>query len=79
MKKVRIDEKLRDKFYITSSFKQWDKISATLFIIAFHKAVHRIDQRGTIFDKSTQIFAYADEMVIIARTKDRLKQTKIWK
>lgn len=46
-----------------------------LFNIALHSAITSIDQRGTIFTKSTQICAFADDILIISRTKNRLVQT----
>jgi hypothetical protein len=39
-----------------------------------HHGVQKIDQRGTIFTKLSQICAYADDNVIVARTQKKLTE-----
>ena len=48
--------------------------STTLFILALHHGVQKIDQRGTILTKLSQICAYADDIVIVARTQKKLTE-----
>jgi predicted O-methyltransferase YrrM len=36
--------------------------------------IRKIDQRGTIFNKFSQICAYAGDVVLITRTKQKLTQ-----
>jgi sorting nexin-29 len=54
--------------------KQGDGLSATLFIIALHNVTREIGQRRTVFNKLSQVCAYADDVVLITRTKQKLTQ-----
>jgi hypothetical protein len=41
---------------------------------SLHYGVQKIDQRGTLFTKLSQICAYADEILIVARTQKKLTE-----
>ena len=43
-------------------------------MLVLHTAAQEIDQRGTIYTKSSQICAYADDVVIVTRSEARMRQ-----
>jgi sorting nexin-29 len=70
--RVKVTNKLSNSFTFNAGVRQSDSLSTTLFNLALHYAVQKIDQRGTIFTKLSQICAYADDIVIVARKQRKL-------
>ena len=61
-------------FEFKTGLKQGDGLSTTLFIIVLHKVMREIDRRGTVFNKLSQICTYANDVVLITKTKRKLTQ-----
>lgn len=72
---VRLNEGPTEKFQTNKGVRQGDALSATLFNIAMESVIRKADCKGTIRTRQQQIIAYADDIVIIARTKEALTQT----
>jgi sorting nexin-29 len=75
--KVKLEQQIGDEFHYSKGFKQGDGLSTTLCILTLHMTIQKVDKRGTIIYKSSQICAYADDVAIITRTEAELK--KIYK
>jgi sorting nexin-29 len=73
---IKIQNNLSDPMEIKNGLRQGDAIACLLFNIALEKVIRdaNINTRGTIFYKSVEILAYADDIVIIARTKMAMKE-----
>jgi len=72
--RVKVTNKLCNSFTFNAGVRQGDGLSTTLFILALHHGVQKIDQRGTIVTKLSQICAYADDIVNVARTQKKLTE-----
>ena len=74
---VEVNQGRTDVFNINNGLRQGDAISTTLFNPVLEAALLKIDLRGNISTRTKQLCAYADDVVIIARTQKALKETFI--
>lgn len=74
---VKIQNDISNPFETEVGVRQGDALACLLFNIALDKVVReaQLNNRGTIFNKSTQILAYADDVDIITRTIRQAKET----
>jgi sorting nexin-29 len=72
---IKIQNNLSDPIEIENGLQQ-DALACLLFNTALEKVIRdaNINTRGTIFFKSVQILAYADDIYIIARTETVMKE-----
>jgi sorting nexin-29 len=73
---IKIQNNLFDPTEIKNGLRQGDTLACLLFNIALEKIIRDADinTRGTIFYKSVQILAYADDIDIIARKETAMKE-----
>lgn len=73
---VRIQGTLSRDFECGRGLRQGDALSCLLFNMALEKALRDsgTQLKGTIFDKTIQILAYADDVDIIGRSLVRVKE-----
>jgi sorting nexin-29 len=73
---VRIQSDLSDLITIKKALRQGDSLACLLFNLTLEKDVKNagIQTSGTMFYKSVQLLAYADDIDIIARSQTTLKE-----
>jgi sorting nexin-29 len=73
--KVKTPSGITDPFDQKKGLQHGDALSCMLFNIALEKAVReaKLDIRGTILHKSVQILAYVDDVVVVARDENEVK------
>jgi sorting nexin-29 len=76
---VRIQSHLSKSLNVKNGLRQGDALACLLFNTTLENVVHEsnIQTRGTIFSKTTQILAYADDIDIMCRTMMGLKESFI--
>jgi hypothetical protein len=72
---VRVDNQYTSTFPITNGGKQEDALSSILFDLILEAIIQKINITGHIGTKSTQILACADDVAIMSRSKNALKDT----
>jgi sorting nexin-29 len=73
---VKIQSDLSDSIITKKGLRQGDSLACLLFNLALEKFVRNagVQTSGTIFYKSVQLLAYADDIDIIARSRTALKE-----
>jgi len=74
---VEVYQGRTDVFNINNGLRQGDALSTILFNLVLEAALLKVDLRGNISTRTKQLCAYADDVVIIARTQKALKETCI--
>ncbi|XP_072376062.1 uncharacterized protein [Diabrotica undecimpunctata] len=72
--KLTTEEGSTKSIAIETGVRQVDSLSTILFNIAIEGTVKASKIKGTIAHFSTQIVAYADDLVLMGRDKERLKE-----
>lgn len=73
--RVRINNDFSDWFGVLTGVKQGDPLSGTLFNIVLDTIIKKLDVKGNISTRLKQVMAYADDILIISRTKQSLIET----
>jgi hypothetical protein len=69
---MKVHNEYSNKFEVHKSIKQGEPLSATLFSIAIDVIIRKLDVRGNISTRLNQCAAYADDILITARTKQAM-------
>jgi hypothetical protein len=74
---IRADNQYTPTFPITNGVRQGDALSSILFDLVLEAILQKMNITGYMGTKSTQIFAYADDVAIESRNKNALQDTVI--
>jgi hypothetical protein len=69
---VKVHNEYSNKFEAHKGVKQGDPLSTTLFSIAIDEIIRKLDVRGNISTRLKQCAAYADGIIITARTEQAM-------
>jgi hypothetical protein len=73
--KVKINNSYTEWFETKTGFRQRDPLSALLFSLVLDTVITNLEVRGNIATRLKQICPYADDIVVIGRTKQVLTDT----
>jgi sorting nexin-29 len=73
---IRVQATLSELLEIHSGLRQGDALACLLFNVALEKAIRDsgIQIGWHMFKKSAQLLAYADDIVLLGRTRSRLEE-----
>jgi len=74
---VRVDNQYTSTFPITNGVRQGDAFSSILFDLVLEAILQKVNITDHIGTKSIQIPVYADDVAIVGRNKNALKDTLV--
>jgi hypothetical protein len=72
---MKINNRVSNDFKVAVGVRQGDPLSATLFSVAIDSILKQLDIRGNISTRIKQCIAYADDILLTARTKQAAVDT----
>jgi hypothetical protein len=75
--KVKINNELSKSQIMNAGVKQGDSLSVVLFSVLMDQILKSLDIRGNISTRLRQVCAYANDILIMARTKEALADSFI--
>ena len=72
--KVLVNGEMSREFPVSSGVRQGDALSTTLFNLALHYVIEKMNVQGNIVSKSKQVCAYADDICLVARNMQSLEE-----
>lgn len=74
--KVKVNNKLTENFEVKEGVRQGDPLSSLLFNVVLEMIIKEanINRSGHIYHKKHQCLAFADDVVILSRSKEQLKE-----
>jgi hypothetical protein len=72
-----VDNQDTSAFPITNGVRQGDALSCILFDLVLEAILQKMNITGHIGTKSAEIFAYADDVAIVSRNKNAIKDTLV--
>ena len=73
--KVKVNNSYSECFEMKTEVREGDPLSALLFSVVLDSVITNLEVKGNITARLKQICAYADDIVIIGRTKQILIDT----
>jgi hypothetical protein len=73
--KLKVNNSYSEWFEMKTGVRQGDRLSALLFSVVLNSVMDNLEVRGNITTRLKHICAYADDIVIIGRTKQSLIET----
>ena len=75
MEKVKVNNLYTSEFRVESGVTQGGPLSPTLFSLVIDTILKKLNIRGNISTRLRQLMAYADDILIKARTKQSIMDT----
>ncbi|XP_055388217.1 uncharacterized protein LOC129616611 [Condylostylus longicornis] len=72
--RVMVQNEVSEVFTFGAGVKQGDTLSPTIFNLVLHYAIRHLYRNGNIIYRSTQIGAYADDIIIMVKRLQDLKE-----
>jgi len=73
--KIKLNNEYTEQIEVKNGFKQGDLLSTILFCTVMELQMKKLEIRGNITTRLKQVCVYADDVVLVTRTKQTLTNT----